>query len=88
MFMLEKITTHQSEEDIRNRSIFIYIDGTLAPREKATVNVYDSGFMLGDGIWEGLRLLDGSWIFLDEHLDRLLEAALAIDLDIAMDKKV
>ena len=85
--MLEKITTHQSEEDIRNRSIFIYIDGKLVPREKATVNVYDSGFMLGDGIWEGLRLFDGSWIFLDEHLDRLLEAALAIDLDIAMDKK-
>ena len=47
MFMLEKITTHQSEEDIRNRSIFIYIDGKLVPREKATVNVYDSGFMLG-----------------------------------------
>ena len=87
MFMLEKITTHQSEEDIRNRSIFIYIDGKLVPRENATVNVYDSGFMLGDGIWEGLRLLDGSWIFLDEHLDRLLEAAIAIDLDIVMDKK-
>ena len=85
--MLEKITTHQSEEDVRNRSIFIYIDGKLVPREKATVNVYDSGFMLGDGIWEGLRLLDGSWIFLDEHLDRLLEAAIAIDLDIVMDKK-
>ena len=85
--MLEKITTHQSEEDIRNRSIFIYIDGKLVPRKKATVNVYDSGFMLGDGIWEGLRLLDGSWIFLDEHLDRLLEAAIAIDLDIVMDKK-
>ena len=85
--MLEKITTHQSEEDIRNKSIFIYIDGKLVPREKATVNVYDSGFMLGDGIWEGLRLLDGSWIFLDEHLDRLLEAAIAIDLDIVMDKK-
>jgi len=85
--MLEKITTHQSEEDARNRSIFIYIDGKLVPREKATVNVYDSGFMLGDGIWEGLRLLDGSWIFLDEHLDRLLEAAIAIDLDIVMDKK-
>ena len=85
--MLEKITTHQSEEDVRNRSIFIYIDGKLVPREKATVNVYDSGFMLGDGIWEGLRLLDGSWIFLDEHLDRLLEAALAIDLDLVMDKE-
>ena len=85
--MLEKITTHQSAEDVRNRSIFIYIDGKLVPREKATVNVYDSGFMLGDGIWEGLRLLDGSWIFLDEHLDRLLEAALVSDLDIVMDKE-
>jgi len=85
--MLKKITTHQSEEDNRNKSIFIYINGKLVPREKATVSVYDSGFMLGDGIWEGLRLFDGSWIFLDEHLDRLLEAALAIDLDIAMDKK-
>ena len=85
--MLEKITTHQSEEDSRNRSIFIYLDGKLVPREKATVSVYDSGFMLGDGIWEGLRLFDGSWIFLDEHIDRLLEAALAIDLNIAMDKK-
>lgn len=85
--MLEKITTHQSEEDSRNRSIFIYLDGKLVPREKATVSVYDSGFMLGDGIWEGLRLFDGSWIFLDEHLDRLLEAAIAIDLDIVMDKK-
>ena len=68
--MLEKITTHQSEEDVRNRSIFIYIDGKLVPREKATVNVYDSGFMLGDGIWEGLRLFDGSWIFLDEPLTK------------------
>jgi branched-chain amino acid aminotransferase len=87
MFMLKKITTHQSEEDNRNKSIFIYINGKLVPREKATVSVYDSGFMLGDGIWEGLRLFDGSWIFLDEHLDRLLEASLAIDLDIAMDKK-
>ena len=85
--MIESITTHQSEEDIPNQSIFIYINGELMPKEKATISVYDSGFMLGDGIWEGLRLLNGSWVFLEEHLDRLYEAAVAIDLDIQLDKK-
>ena len=52
------------------------------PRAEASVSVYDSGFMLGDGVWEGLRLHDGRWGFLDDHLDRLFEAARAIDLDI------
>ena len=84
--MIEKITTHQSEEDSRNKNILIYVDGKIIPREKATISVYDSGFMLGDGVWEGLRLFNGKWIFLEEHLDRLFEAALAIDLDICLDK--
>ncbi|MCP4411614.1 MAG: D-amino acid aminotransferase [Gammaproteobacteria bacterium] len=79
-------STHQAEEDERNASVVIYIDGNLFPREKAAVSVFDSGFMLGDGIWEGLRLYNGKWAFLDEHLNRLFEAAIAIDLDIAMDK--
>ena len=84
--MIEKITTHQSEEDSRNKNILIYVDGKIIPREKATISVYDSGFMLGDGLWEGLRLFNGKWIFLEEHLERLFEAALAIDLDICLDK--
>lgn len=84
--MIEKITTHQSEEDSRNKNILIYVDGKIVPREKATISVYDSGFMLGDGVWEGLRLFNGKWIFLEEHLERLFEAALAIDLDICLDK--
>lgn len=84
--MIEKITTHQSEEDSRNKNILIYVDGKIIPREKATISVYDSGFMLGDGVWEGLRLFNGKWIFLEEHLERLFEAALAIDLDICLDK--
>ena len=50
--MIEKITTHQSEEDSRNKNILIYVDGKIIPREKATISVYDSGFMLGDGVWE------------------------------------
>ena len=79
-------STHEAEEDARNEEILIWVNGRLRRREEATVSVYDSGFMLGDGIWEGLRLYDGTWAFLDEHMDRLFEGALALDLDIGMDK--
>jgi branched-chain amino acid aminotransferase len=80
------VTTHQAHDDIRNQSILIYVDGKIVPRDQAVVSVYDSGFMLGDGVWEGLRLYNGKWAFLDEHMDRLFEAAKAIDLDIRMDR--
>lgn len=84
--MTEKMSTHQAEDDQRNESILIYVNGRIVPKAKATVSVYDSGFMLGDGIWEGLRLYNGAWAFLDEHIDRLFEAAKAIDLDIGLDR--
>ena len=85
--MTEHVTTHQAEDDQRNQTIKIYVDGKIVPRDHAVVSVYDSGFMLGDGVWEGLRLYNGKWAFLDEHMDRLFEAAKAIDLDIGMDRK-
>ena len=81
----DAVTTHQALEDPRNADIQIYVNGDIVHRDKAVVSVYDSGFMLGDGVWEGLRLYNGKWSFLDEHMDRLFEAALAIDLDIGMD---
>ena len=84
--MTEKMTTHQAQEDARNEGIQIYVNGRLVPKADATVSVYDSGFMLGDGVWEGLRLYNGTWAFQDEHLDRLFEAAKAIDLDIRLDR--
>lgn len=84
--MSDHVTTHQAEEDARNAEILIYVDGKIVPKKEAVVSVYDSGFMLGDGIWEGLRLHDNKWTFLDEHMDRLFEAAKAIDLDIGMDR--
>ncbi len=85
--MIGHVSTHQSEDDARNESILIYVNGTLKLKAEATVSVYDSGFMLGDGVWEGLRLYDGCWAFLDEHLDRLFGAAKAIDLDIGLDRE-
>lgn len=84
--MTDHVTTHQAEEDARNEDILIWVNGQLKPKSEALVSVYDSGFMLGDGVWEGIRLYDGKWAFLDDHIDRLFEAALAIDLDIGRDK--
>ncbi|MFT7370052.1 MAG: branched-chain amino acid aminotransferase [Alteromonas macleodii] len=84
--MTDKITTHTAEDDPRNRDIQIWINGTLKHRAQAMVSVYDSGFMLGDGIWEGMRLYNGNWAFIDEHIDRLFEAAKAIDLDVGMNR--
>ena len=85
--MQDHVTTHQAQEDARNEDILIYLNGRIVPKAQAVVSVYDSGFMLGDGIWEGLRLYDGTWAFLSDHFDRLLEAAKAIDLDIGMTRE-
>jgi branched-chain amino acid aminotransferase len=81
--MTDHVSTHQAEEDARNDAILIWVNGQIVPKAQATVSVYDSGFMLGDGVWEGIRLYNGRWAFLDDHIDRLFEAAKAIDLDIA-----
>ena len=78
--------THAAREDARNAGILIWVDGALKRREEALVSVYDSGFLLGDGVWEGLRLYPSGWAYLDAHLDRLFEAARAIDLDPGRDR--
>ena len=75
------------EIDSRNKNIQIYINGSFYHRDEAKISVYDSGFLMGDGIWEGLRLVNDKWIFIDEHIDRLFEGCKAIDLDIKMTKE-
>jgi len=72
--------------DPRNASILIDVNGELKPREEAVVSVFDSGFMLGDGVWEGLRIQNGKLAFLDRHLDRLFEGAKAIAMDIGLSR--
>jgi branched-chain amino acid aminotransferase len=79
--------THHATDDPRNRDILIYVNGALRPREQAVVSVFDSGFILGDGVWEGLRVHRGRIAFLAAHLERLYEGAKAIDLDIGMDRE-
>ena len=80
------VSTHQAAEDSRNEAILIYVDGRIVPKAQAMVSVYDSGFLLGDGVWEGIRLYNGTWAFADEHIDRLFEAARSIDLNIVLTK--
>jgi branched-chain amino acid aminotransferase len=78
--------THDFSDDPRNERILISVNGALKPRAEAVVSVFDSGFVLGDGVWEGLRLIDGGVAFLDAHLDRLFEGATAIDMDIGLSR--
>jgi branched-chain amino acid aminotransferase len=79
--------THDFAEDPRNEQVLIYVRGELKRRPEATVSVLDGGFVLGDGVWEGLRVHRGQVAFLDQHLDRLYEGAAAIDLDVGMTRE-
>lgn len=79
-------TTHDAADDARNRDIQIYVNGDIVHRDEAKVSVYDSGFMLGDGMWEGMRLYDGTWAFFEEHMDRFFESCKAVSLDVGMDR--
>ncbi len=79
-------TTHDAEDDARNRDILIYVNGELLHRNAAKVSVYDSGFLLGDGMWEGMRLYNGTWAFFDDHMDRFFDSCRAVSLDVGMDR--
>ena len=82
-----KRTTHSAVTDDRNDKIEIWINGEFFPRHEAKISVFDSGFLVGDGIWEGIRLHKGKFVFLDRHLDRLFAGAAAIDLEIGLERK-
>src|ERR1700675_3325499 len=69
-------------DDPRNENVVVYVNGEFVPRNDASVSVFDAGFVLGDGVWEGLRLVRGKLLHLDDHLDRLFEGAGAIRIDI------
>src|SRR5689334_21811096 len=79
--------THDFADDPRNADILIWVNGELVPRERAVVSVFDAGFVLGDGVWEGLRVRAGHPAFLERHLDRLYEGARAIMLDIGRSRE-
>jgi branched-chain amino acid aminotransferase len=78
---------HEYQDDPRNAEVLIWINGELLPRPEAKVSVFDSGFVLGDGVWEGLRLASGGFAFLDAHLDRLFEAAKALMIDVGLSRE-
>ena len=79
--------SHAFKENPKNKNIKIYVNGQIKPRDEAVVSVFDSGFLLGDGLWEGIRLHNGKLMFVDQHLDRLFEGSKAIDLDIGLTKE-
>ena len=76
--------THQYVDDPRNKNILININGELFPRSEAKISVFDSGFILGDGVWEGIRLHQGHLAFIDQHMRRLYDGAKALDMAIGV----
>ena len=78
---------HDHEQDTRNADVLVWVNGELTPRAEAVVSVFDSGFVLGDGVWEGLRIHHGHPAFLERHLDRLFEGAQALMIDIGMSRE-
>ena len=79
--------THDHADDPRNADVLVWVNGELLPRDRAVVSVFDSGFVLGDGIWEGLRVRRGHPAFIERHLDRLFEGAAAIMLDVGLSRE-
>ncbi|MBV9166855.1 MAG: aminotransferase class IV [Solirubrobacterales bacterium] len=79
--------THDFEDDVRNERVLVWVNGELVPRELAVVSVFDAGFILGDGVWEGLRVRAGHPVFLNLHLDRLFAGAKAILLDLGRSRR-
>src|SRR3954453_11639515 len=78
--------THDFDDDPRNDGILVWVNGELVARERAVVSVFDSGFVLGDGVWESLRVRSGHPPFVERHLDRLFEGARAIMLDVGLSR--
>lgn len=79
--------THNAVHDSRNDDVLIYVNGELFPRNEAKISVFDSGYLVGDGVWEALRLHEGVLVFLDEHLDRLWQGAATIGMDVGMSRE-
>jgi branched-chain amino acid aminotransferase len=76
--------THKYQQDTRNDNILININGELFPRSEAKISVFDSGFILGDGVWEGIRLHNAQLAFIEQHMRRLYDGAKALDMDIGL----
>ena len=79
--------THNALEDPRNADVKVYVNGELLHRDAAKISVFDSGYLVGDGVWEGLRLHRGVLVFLDEHLDRLWQGAATIGMSLGMTRQ-
>ena len=79
--------THNADVDDRNKDVLIYVNGKLYPRDKAKISVFDSGYLVGDGVWEAMRLYEGKLAFLDLHLNRLWDGSKAVGMDLGFDRK-
>ncbi|QLG74133.1 hypothetical protein HG535_0G00180 [Zygotorulaspora mrakii] len=81
-----KYSAQSYAADARNENVKVYVNGEFYPRNEASVSVFDAGFALGDGVWEGMRLINGKLLAVDEHMDRLYSGAASIQINIGLSK--
>ena len=81
------MSSHSYISNPKNEDIFININGELFHRSEAKISVFDSGFLLGDGVWEGIRLHKSKLVFIEDHIDRLFASAKGISLNISYSKQ-
>lgn len=86
MTLLSSSSSQSYVKDTRNDGVEIYVNGEFFKRDEAKVSIFDAGFVLGDGVWEGIRLINGKLLAIDEHIDRIFEGANSIQLDIGYSK--
>ena len=79
--------THNALDDPRNEDVKIYVSGELLPRNEAKISVFDSGYLVGDGVWEGIRLHHGNLVFINDHLDRLWQGAATIGMNLPFSRE-
>jgi branched-chain amino acid aminotransferase len=84
---LSKTSAQGYKADPRNDKVLVYVNGEFVPKDQATVSIFDSGFTVGDGVWEAFRLVNGKLIAVDEHMERLFTGAKFIDLDIGLSRE-
>ena len=81
------MSTHSFIVNPKNESILININGEFFKRNEAKISVFDSGFLLGDGVWEGIRLHQSVLVYIEDHLDRIYKSAKGISLNIGITKE-
>ena len=80
-------TNSSKVKKLNTKELLFYVKGEWVPESKASISVLDYGFQYGDGVFEGIRIYNGTPFKIEEHLDRLMKSLYSIQIDIPLTKE-